>query len=130
MREHRTQARHSWVADLHNGLRRHRRRDRLAHRTGNRGLACMFTMMNSARLSVGLQGVARSEGATQHALAYARDRKQGRAPNTSAPAGAMDTIIHHPDVARTLMTMRAYTDATRAICYVTAGALDRAHRLT
>ena len=96
----------------------------------NRGLACMFTMMNSARLSVGLQGVGLSERATQHALAYARDRKQGRAPNTSAPAGAMDTIIHHPDVARTLMTMRAYTDATRAICYVTAGALDRAHRLT
>src|SRR6516164_5718824 len=96
----------------------------------NRGLACMFTMMNSARLSVGLQGVGLSERATQHALAYARDRKQGRAPNTTAPAGAMDTIIHHPDVARTLMTMRAYTAATRAICYVTAGALDRAHRLT
>jgi alkylation response protein AidB-like acyl-CoA dehydrogenase len=90
----------------------------------------MFTMLNSARLSVGLQGVGLSEHATQHALAYARDRKQGRAPNTSAPAGAMDTTIHHPDVARTLMTMRAYTDATRAIRYVTAGALDRAHRLT
>jgi hypothetical protein len=96
----------------------------------NRGLACMFTMMNSARLSVGLQGVGLSERATQHALAYARDRRQGRAPNSGAPAGAMDAIIHHPDIARTLMTMRACTDATRAICYATAGALDRAHRLT
>ncbi len=96
----------------------------------NKGLACMFTMMNSARLSVGLQGVALSERATQHALAYARERKQGRAPNSTSPAGAMDAIVHHPDIARTLMTMRATTDAVRAICYATAGALDRSHRLS
>ena len=94
----------------------------------NKGLACMFTMMNSARLSVGLQGVAISERATQHALAYARDRKQGRAPNSSTQG--MDAIIHHPDVKRMIMTMRAMTDASRAICYATAGALDRAHRET
>ena len=95
----------------------------------NKGLACMFTMMNSARMSVGLQGVAISERATQHALAYARERRQGRAPNSTSPAGAMDAIVHHPDVARTLMTMRASADAARAICYATAGALDRSHRL-
>ncbi len=95
----------------------------------NKGLACMFTMMNSARMSVGLQGVALAERATQHALVYARDRRQGRAPGSSTPAGAMDAIVHHPDIARTLMTMRACADAARAICYATAGALDRSHRL-
>ncbi len=95
----------------------------------NKGLACMFTMMNSARMSVGLQGVALAERATQHALAYARDRRQGRAPGSSTPAGAMDAIVHHPDIARALMTMRACADAARAICYATAGALDRSHRL-
>ncbi len=93
----------------------------------NKGLACMFTMMNSARLSVGMQGVAISERATQHALAYARDRRQGRAPNSTT--SGMDAIVHHPDVARMLMTMRASTDAVRAICFATAGALDRSHRL-
>ncbi len=92
----------------------------------NKGLACMFTMMNSARLSVGLQGVAISERATQHALAYARERKQGRAPNSTTQG--MDAIIHHPDVKRMMMTMRSMTDAARAICYTTAGALDRSHR--
>ena len=95
----------------------------------NKGLACMFTMMNSARMSVGLQGVALAERAMQQALAYARDRRQGRAPGSSTPAGAMDAIVHHPDIARTLMTMRACADAARAICYATAGALDRSHRL-
>ncbi|MDE2578994.1 MAG: acyl-CoA dehydrogenase C-terminal domain-containing protein [Hyphomicrobiales bacterium] len=94
----------------------------------NKGLACMFTMMNSARLSVGLQGVALSERATQHALAYARERKQGRAPDSTTQG--MDPIVHHPDVKRMLLTMRAMTDASRAICYATAGALDRSHRLT
>ena len=92
----------------------------------NKGLACMFTMMNSARLSVGLQGVALCERATQQALDFARDRKQGRAPDAAAPG--METIIHHPDVRRMIMTMRAMTEAARAICYTTAGALDRAHR--
>jgi len=89
----------------------------------NRGLNCMFTMMNNARLAVGLQGVGIAERATQAAMAYAKDRKQGRAgPNGSAP------IIAHPDVKRMLLTMRALTHAARAICYATGAAIDRATR--
>ena len=91
----------------------------------NKGLACMFTMMNSARLSVGLQGVAIGEGATQQAMAFARERKQGRASD-----GHSAVIAEHPDVKRMLMTMRVMTMAARAICYATAGALDQAHRDT
>src|SRR3954466_7023143 len=87
----------------------------------NRGLACMFTMMNNARLAVGLQGVAIAERATQQAYAYANERKQGR-------AGGNGAIINHPDVRRMLLTMRALTRAARAICYMTGAALDRAHR--
>ena len=83
----------------------------------NRGLACMFTMMNLARLAVGLQGVGIAERATQQAMAYARDRKQGRS-----------TIIDYPDVKRMLMTMRSLTRAARDICYATAAAIDRSHR--
>ena len=90
----------------------------------NRGLACMFTMMNLARLSVGLQGVGIAERATQQALHYARDRKQGRARGASSGSSA---IIEHPDVKRMLMTMRALTRAARAICYATAGAIDASH---
>ena len=87
-------------------------------------MACMFTMMNRARLAVGLQGVGIAERAIQQALAYARERKQGRtqAGRRTAP------IIHHPDVKRMLLTMRALTGAARAICYATAVALDRAER--
>jgi len=91
----------------------------------NRGLACMFTMMNNARLAVGIQGVAVAERATQRAFAYARERRQGRAPGVDGAA----PIIAHPDVKRMLLTMRAETDAARAICLKTADALDRAHRL-
>jgi 3-(methylsulfanyl)propanoyl-CoA dehydrogenase len=91
----------------------------------NRGMACMFTMMNQARLSVGLQGVAIAERATQQALAYARERKQGRATGTSSGSSP---IIAHPDVKRMLLTMRALTRAARAICYTTAVAIDRAKR--
>ena len=90
-------------------------------------MACMFTMMNRARLSVGLQGVAIAERATQQALSYARERKQGRV--ASAHDGA-SPIIAHPDVRRMLLTMRALTRAARAICYATAVALDRAERGT
>ena len=90
----------------------------------NRGLNCMFTMMNSARLSVGLQGVGQGELATQAALAYARERKQGRAPGSTGTSA----IVDHPDIRRTLATMRAMTDAARAICYMTAGALDKGRR--
>ena len=89
----------------------------------HKGLACMFTMMNSARLAVGLEGVAAADHATQLATAYARERRQGR---RDARAADMTPIIEHPDVARMLMTMRVSTDAARAICFLTAVALDRA----
>ncbi|MGE5669328.1 MAG: acyl-CoA dehydrogenase [Betaproteobacteria bacterium] len=91
----------------------------------NRGLEYMFVMMNLARFSVGMEGVGLSERAYQRAVAYARDRVQGR------PVGAERTakgipIIEHPDIRRMLMTMRAYTEAMRAIGYVTAAAMDNA----
>jgi len=83
----------------------------------HKGMACMFTMMNRARLAVGLQGVAIAERATQQASAYARERKQmGKA------------IIAYPDVKRMLLTMRALTGAARAICYATGVAIDRSQR--
>jgi acyl-CoA dehydrogenase len=91
----------------------------------HRGLACMFTMMNQARLAVGLQGVAIAERATQQALAYARERRQSRASHD--PVGP-SAIIAHPDVRRMLLTMRALTHAARDICLATALALDRAAR--
>jgi alkylation response protein AidB-like acyl-CoA dehydrogenase len=93
----------------------------------NRGLNTMFIMMNAARLAVGIQGVAVAERATQHAIAYAKERKQGRAP-TSDKAGdksaGMSPIIEHPDIRRTILTMKALTQAARAICLVTARELD------
>ncbi len=92
----------------------------------NAGMACMFTMMNRARLAVGLQGVGIAERATQQALAYARDRRQGREAGTKP--GEMSPIIAHPDVRRMLLTMRALTQAARGICYTTAMALDRGER--
>ncbi|CAN1491362.1 CaiA Acyl-CoA dehydrogenases [Rhabdaerophilaceae bacterium] len=91
----------------------------------NKGLACMFTMMNNARLNVGVQGVAVADRAYQQALAYAQDRKQGRAVGASAAS----PIIAHPDVKRMLLEMRTKTAAARAICLTTAAALDRYHRL-
>jgi butyryl-CoA dehydrogenase len=75
----------------------------------NRGLACMFTMMNNARLSVGIQGVAIAERAYQQALAYANERRQGRAPGAAGPE--MSPIVEHPDVRRNLLTMKALTAA-------------------
>jgi alkylation response protein AidB-like acyl-CoA dehydrogenase len=92
----------------------------------NRGLACMFTMMNNARLAVGLQGVAIAERATQAALGYAHERRQGRSDAGASPSA----IVAHPDVRRMLMTMRALTAAARGICYRAAVELDRAHRAT
>ncbi|RWB74210.1 acyl-CoA dehydrogenase family protein [Mesorhizobium sp.] len=90
----------------------------------NKGLACMFTMMNNARLAVGMQGVAVAETATQKAIAYANERRQGKA---SDYAGAgMAPIVHHPDVQRNLLTMRALTQVARAISYSCAHAIDRA----
>jgi 3-(methylthio)propanoyl-CoA dehydrogenase len=91
----------------------------------NRGLEYMFIMMNAARYAVGVQGVAIAERAYQKAVAYARERVQSRpvdgSMNKSAP------IIHHPDVKRMLMTMRAYTESCRGIAIVAAAAHDAAH---
>lgn len=92
----------------------------------NRGLACMFTMMNSARLNVGMQGVAVAEAAFQHARAYASERRQGKAPG--ATTSGTSTIIEHPDIQRTLLTMKAQIFAARAICYSCAAAIDRERR--
>ena len=93
----------------------------------NRGMACMFTMMNNARLHVGLQGVGVAERATQHALAYAVERKQGRAPGASKDDNEAVAIINHPDVRRMLMSMRTLTEAARGICYENAVMADLAH---
>ena len=90
----------------------------------NRGLEYMFIMMNAARFAVGMQGIAIAERAYQKAVAFAKDRVQGRAVEGSAAAV---TIIHHPDVRRMLMTMRALTEAARASAYVAAAAADAAH---
>ena len=92
----------------------------------HRGLACMFTMMNSARLAVALQGVAIAERACQDAVAFAGERRQGGSPTHSG--NGMVPIIAHPDVRRMLATMRSLTNAARAICYATADAIDRSHR--
>jgi acyl-CoA dehydrogenase len=92
----------------------------------HRGLACMFTMMNSARLSVALQGVAIAERACQDALAFAGERRQGASPTRGG--NGMAPIIEHADVRRMLATMRGLTSAARAICYATAQATDRSHR--
>jgi hypothetical protein len=92
----------------------------------NKGLACMFTMMNNARLAVGMQGVAICEAATQKAIAYAKERTQGKAPGWSG--SGMSPIIDHPDVTRTLLTMKALTQGSRAIAYACAHAIDMAHR--
>lgn len=91
----------------------------------NRGLNCMFTMMNNARLAVAVQGVGIAERAYQHALNYARERRQGKAPG--ATGSEMSPIIEHPDIQRMLLTMKANARAARAICYMTASALDGGH---
>ena len=89
----------------------------------NEGLKCMFTMMNNARLSVGLQGVAIAESAYQHALAYANDRVQGK----SFTGGERVAIAEHADVKRMLLTMKSQIEAGRAITYEAAVALDKAN---
>ncbi len=90
----------------------------------NRGLEYMFIMMNAARFAVGMQGIGVAERAYQKAVQYARDRVQSRdLAGSSGPVA----IIHHPDVRRMLMSMRAHTEAARALSYVTAAAHDAAH---
>ncbi|MEM7679533.1 MAG: acyl-CoA dehydrogenase [Pseudomonadota bacterium] len=88
------------------------------------GLKCMFTMMNNARLSVGLQGVAVAEHAYQHALAYAQDRVQGK----DFTSNERVTIDHHADVKRMLLTMKSQIEAARALTYDAAVALDQSHK--
>ena len=92
----------------------------------NRGLMTMFIMMNAARLAVGVQGVSVAERATQRAIAYANDRRQGRPPG--AAGSGMRPIIEHADTRRSIMTMKALTQAARAICLVTAREIDISHR--
>ncbi|MDH3792304.1 MAG: acyl-CoA dehydrogenase [Rhodospirillales bacterium] len=92
----------------------------------NRGMAYMFTMMNNARLAVGVQGLAIAERAYQQALAYARERSQSSALGAADPAPVK--IVRHPDVRRMLLTMKSQIEAMRALIYVTAAALDRAKR--
>ena len=91
----------------------------------NRGLEYMFIMMNAARYAVGVQGIAVAERAYQKAVGYAKDRVQSRPVDGSINASA--AIIHHPDVKRMLMTMRAYTEGCRAMAAVAAAAYDAAH---
>jgi len=91
----------------------------------NRGLEYMFIMMNAARYGVGIQGIAIAERAYQKAVQYARDRVQSRPVDGSVAASA--AIIHHPDVRRMLMTMRATTEACRAMASTAAAAYDAAH---
>jgi hypothetical protein len=90
----------------------------------NRGLEYMFIMMNAARFAVGMEGVAICERAYQHAVAYAKERVQSR---DVAGSPASVTIIHHPDVRRMLMSMKAQAEATRALAYVVASAIDYSH---
>ena len=90
----------------------------------NRGLEYMFVMMNSARFAVGMQGVALAERAYQKAAAFAKERVQSR--DVAGSAGPV-TIVHHPDVRRMLMTMRALTEGARALAYVAAAASDAGH---
>ena len=88
------------------------------------GLAFMFIMMNAARLSVGVQGLAQSERALQQALDWARNRKQGKVAGQTGTVA----IIEHPDVKRMLLSMKARTEAMRVLCYYAAQELDRGHR--
>src|SRR3984957_4796008 len=94
----------------------------------NRGMLCMFTMMNQARVGVGPEGVGVADRAYQQALAFAQERRQGRAVGKAG--NGSDPIIVHPDVKRMLMQMRTLTAAARTICYATAVALDVSVRAT
>jgi len=88
----------------------------------NAGMRYMFKMMNNARLSVGMEGLAVAEASYQQALAYARERRQGRA--VGAPPGEMSPIVDHPDVRRMLLTMRSTIEAMRGLLYLNAWAID------
>ena len=125
LRQHRAQARHQGQPDRGAAVRRPRRRSRLPDRPGEPRPRDMFIMMNAARFAVGVQGIAVAERAYQQAVAYARDRVQSRPVDGSMHEPA--PIIHHPDVRRMLMTMRAHTEGCRAMALVAAAAYDAAH---
>ncbi len=96
----------------------------------HKGMRNMFTMMNEARLGVGLQGYAVAEAAYQAAVAYAKDRLQGRAVTGAAnPAGPADPLIVHPDIRRALMDQKSFIEGARALTFWGAELIDRAHRL-
>lgn len=91
----------------------------------NKGLACMFTMMNDARFQVGLQGLGAAEASYQGALAYARERLQSRSPQgVQQPEQKADAIIHHPDVKKMLLTQKALTEGCRALALLYAQQMD------
>jgi alkylation response protein AidB-like acyl-CoA dehydrogenase len=95
----------------------------------NKGLACMFTMMNSERLAIGMQGLGLAEVAYQNAVSYARERLQSRsATGAKAPDKAADPLLVHPDIRRMLLTTRAYNEAARALAVWSAINIDLAHR--
>ena len=97
--------------------------------TENKGLNAMFVMMNEARLGVGLQGLSLSEIAYQNALAYAKDRLQGRSiSGAKAPDLPADPLIVHPDIRRNLMTMKAFNEAARAFVLTAGLSSDIVHR--
>ena len=95
----------------------------------HKGMRAMFTMMNEARLGVGLQGYAQAEAAYQNAVAYARDRLQGRAVTGVAnPNGPADPLIVHPDIRRSLMDQKSFVEGARALTFWAASLIDRSHR--
>ena len=95
----------------------------------HKGMRAMFTMMNEARLGVGLQGYAQAESAYQNAVAYANDRLQGRdVTGAKNPDGPADPLIVHPDIRRSLMDQKSFVEGARAFTYWGASLIDRAHR--
>ncbi|MEO8245258.1 MAG: acyl-CoA dehydrogenase, partial [bacterium] len=96
----------------------------------HKGMRAMFTMMNEARLGVGLQGYAVAEAAYQNALAYAKDRLQGRdITGAKNPSGPADPLIVHPDIRRSLMDQKSFVEGARALTYWGASLIDRSHRM-
>jgi alkylation response protein AidB-like acyl-CoA dehydrogenase len=93
----------------------------------HKGMRQMFTMMNDARLGVGVEGLSIAERAYQQAVAYARERRQGKAPGDDDLEDGQSLIVKHPDIRRALLTMRAYIEAMRALTYRNAAAIDRQH---
>jgi alkylation response protein AidB-like acyl-CoA dehydrogenase len=95
----------------------------------HKGMRAMFTMMNEARLGVGLQGYAQAEAAYQNALIYAKDRLQGRdITGAQNPTGPADPLIVHPDIRRNLMEQKSFVEGARALTFWAASLIDRAHR--